>query len=121
MKPTVSQLLMTASTILCRLIENGNEANDEQNVKRAVTLATMLADEIPETDPIPDKEKILNTIKQIYGGIQNKFISKTQLANALQTKLETGKRNTENIILWADMNGYIIAEPRGNGVNYSLA
>ena len=121
MKPTVSQLLVTASTILCRLIENGNKSDDKQNVKRAVTLAMMLADEIPETDPIPDKEKILKTIKQIYGGIQNKFISKTQLANALQTKLETGKRNTENIILWADMNGYITAEPRGNGVNYSLA
>ena len=62
MKPTTSQLLTTASTILGRLIESGNEASDEQNVKRAVTLAMMLADEVPETAPIHDKESILNAI-----------------------------------------------------------
>ena len=121
MKPTASQLMTIASNILCKLIEKDNEANDENNVKRAVTLAIMLTDELPEADPMPDQEKILKTIKGIFSGMQNRFISKTQLANALQTKLETGKRNTENIILWADMNGYIIAEPRGNCINYSLA
>ena len=121
MKPTVSQILMTASNILCKLIDKDNEADDAQNVKRAITLAIALTDEIPEIDQMPDKEKILKTIKNIYGGIQNRFITKTQLSSALQTKLETGKRNVENIILWADMNGYIIAEPRGNCVNYALA
>lgn len=102
------------------MIESGNEASDEQNVKRAVTLAMMLTDEVPETDPIPDKESILNAIKQIYSGVKDKSITKTQLANVLQTKLGTGKRNTDSIILWADMNGYIKSEPRGVGVLYSL-
>ena len=121
MKPTVSQLLMTATNVLCRLIETGSEANDEQNVKRAVALAMMLTDEIPETDPIPDTEQILKNIKQVWGGKKDKDISKTQLVNALITKLETGKRNAENIILWADLNGHIIAKPKGGGLYYSLA
>lgn len=113
--------MTVASAILCKLTDKDNEADDENNVRRAITLATMLTDELPDVDPMPDKEKILKTIKSIFEGMQNRFITKTQLASALQTKLATGKRNVENIILWADMNGYIIAEPRGNGINYALA
>ena len=73
MKPTVSQLLTTASTILGRLIESGNEASDEQNVKRAVTLAMMLADEVPEIAPIHDKESILNAINATCKRLANEI------------------------------------------------
>ena len=120
MKPSASQLMTVASNILCTLIDKSNEADDENNVKRAIALATLLIDELPDVDPMPDKEKILKTIKGIFDGIQNHLITKTQLTNALQSKLATGKRNVENIILWADINGYIIAEKRGNGTNYAL-
>jgi hypothetical protein len=94
---------------------------DDEKIQKLIDIAQRTAALIPDTDPMPEPIEARKMLQQIFGEVDGRAISKTQLSNAIQTRMETGRRNAENIILWAETEQLIKAEARGNGINYTLA
>lgn len=111
---------MAAAQIVGGMLERNNSSNDGYYVDRALHVAMMLADRIEETDEMPDLNEARKVIMEIFDEYGCKTLNKSRLAMAIQTKMKTGKRNVENIILWAETNGVLNLEISGNRFDYSL-
>lgn len=119
MKPTITQLYATSATLLGHMLSD--PISDEQKVKRAIELAQMLAEAVPEMDTLPEPDNIRKFLTQVFAEVNGRAIAKTQMQMLICDRLHTGKRNAESIMMWAESNKMLNAEVNGNGVRYTLA
>lgn len=122
MKPTVTQLYATAATILNGLLSDHTiDLSYDEMINKAVDLAQRLAEKVPETDLLPEPDNIRKFLAQVFAEVNGRPIAKSQMQMLICDRLHTGKRNAENIMMWAESNKLLNADVNGNGVRYTLA
>lgn len=124
MKLTTIQLYTSVINMMSGIMADPSVGFDyfsDEHIQKCIDIAQRTAALILDTDPMPEPIEARKMLQQIFGEVEGRAISKTQLCNAIQTRMETGRRNAENIIMWAETEQLIKAEARGNGINYTLA
>ncbi len=122
MKVTNSQLFLAACNMMSRMIQPSESAayTDSALVKRAVKIAKMVADEIPEGEKIPDDVNVISVVDAAMKVFDGRPCVRTQLTNVIRL-LGYEQIQAEYMISRAETLKVIVANVKGSRTDYTLA